>query len=215
MSSDDRAYRIVVRFEKDKERFVASVPELEVTGSGVTRAEAIAQAEEALDSRLQAVASGEPVPPPSDVLAPPEALSIKLSASAYRDLAYAASLDRISVEALATELIARGIGYRERAGAAPRRPIQARAPFDSAADPDAQPTQDPAQRPQPQRDDRGPPRGRQREGYRPDLDNQANFMDYVRNNEQGGGNRGGGNQGGGAPGGGGNQGGGGRNRGRR
>lgn len=210
--SDDRAYRVVVRFEKDREQFTASVPELGVSASGATRAEAIAQAEEAIDSRLQAVADGEPAPAPIDALAAAPDLTLKLSAGTYRDLAYLAGRDGVAIEALAHELIARGLGYREgMADAAPRERPRAPAPQQAqsqrphgARDPDAQPDFDPAQReraPQVRRDgggggDRG---RRQREGYRPDLDNQANFLEYARSLEKGSGQGvapGGGNQGG-------------------
>ncbi len=200
--SDERAYRVLVRFEKERELFTARVPELDVSGEGATRAEAIAKAEEALESRFQGLADGAKLPEPVDVLPAAPVLSLQLSAATHRDLAYLASQEGLTVEAFAQELIARGLGFREGANfgprreAAPARPQQPqRAQGGGPRDADAQPDVDPAQRGDrdrgpPRRDDRGPRRGR--EGYRPDLDNQANFLEYARSLEKGGGGGGGG-----------------------
>jgi predicted RNase H-like HicB family nuclease len=226
--SDERAYRVVVRFEKEREQFLARVPELDASGSGATRAEAIAQVEQAIESRLQAAADGASVPQPVDALAAAPALTLQLSAGTYRDLAYLASHDNMTVEALAAELISRGIGFREGARGGARGPRQGGAPSPQGQasqrpqrDEDAQPAIDPAQRPAAPRgndrggndrggNDRGPRRGRSGEGYRPELDDKANFLEYLRGLEKGGGGAGGGGGGGG-----GGPGGGGRNRGRR
>ncbi|MFO0723709.1 MAG: hypothetical protein U1E65_08015 [Myxococcota bacterium] len=194
--TDERAYRVVVRFDQD--HFVARVPELGLSAEGPSRAEAIAKLETAVEARIQAAADGEPLPPPIDTKEVSGTLELKLPQSIVRDLAFFAAQDGSSVEALAAALIARGLGAMD-GGRGQRRgppPREDRGPPPAAKDGEER---------QPVRNDhpgdRGNDRGgnrrdrRQREGYRPELDDKANFLEYLRGLDKGGGgggrNRGG------------------------
>jgi hypothetical protein len=187
--SDERAYRVVVRFDQD--HFTARVPELGLTAEGASRGEAITKVEAALAARVAGAADGEPLTPPIDAREVDGTVHLKLPQSIYRDLAFFAAQDNMPVDAFAGALIARGVGALD-GGRGQRRPA-ARAegePSDNA--------------------DRGPPRGndrgggdrdgnrrdRRREGYRPELDDKANFLEYLRGLDKGGGGGGGRNRGG-------------------
>jgi hypothetical protein len=189
--SDDRAFRILVGYNPDKERYWARVPELAIEVEGESRADAIGGAEKKIESLIEDAATGGgkiSAPVDSSIEAGP--ITLELAGPVRRDLEYQARLAKLSPEALAVQLLARALG----------------APGERAPAPRSQPTED---RPQHRsdnrdsdnrgnnRDDRGPPprqhqgggRGRPREGYRPELDNQADFLAYVRDSEKGRGGR--------------------------
>lgn len=186
--SDERAYRVVVRFDQD--HFTARVPELGLTAEGASRGEAITKVEAALAARVAGAADGEPLTPPIDAREVDGTVHLKLPQSIYRDLAFFAAQDNMPVDAFAGALIARGVGALD-GGRGQRRPAPRAEgePNDNA--------------------DRGPPRGndrggdrdgnrrdRRREGYRPELDDKANFLEYLRGLDKGGGGGGGRNRGG-------------------
>jgi predicted RNase H-like HicB family nuclease len=204
--SDDRAYRIIVAYDADKQNFAARIPELEVESRAATRAEAIAEAEIQIEQRIAgSLAENRPLPRPVDVAPAGGTLTVKIADALHRDLLHHARSNGMSAEEYAGQLIARAVGaldggrWRDRDRDQPsHRPQQA------PRDPDAQPQQ----RDDRNRDDRGGrrddrggggggnnrggPRGRQREGYRPELDDKANFLEYLRGLEKGGPGGGGG-----------------------
>lgn len=206
--TDERAYRVHLRFEAGGEKFVARAPELDLSADGPTRAEAIAKLEQEIEARIQAAAGGETLPPPVDVKPVKNTIEVKLSQSLARELEFQASQDGITPDALAAGLIARGLGALEGRGGGQRRrgPMPSQRPEPASAEDreDAQPAEDPRAREQSRdrgerrddRNDRGDRRGRggggdrRREGYRPELDDKANFLEYLRGLEKGGGGRG-------------------------
>ncbi len=160
----DRAYRIHVQFDPKSEGYAARVPELGLLVDGSSRAEALESAELEIETEIERrVTAGEDLPPPVEATDEPMQLELQLSGLLSRELRFHAGQQKIGVEALATQLIALGLGALEGGGQS-----EERAP---RADDD---------RRQNQR------RGRRREGYRPDMDNQANFLAYVREMEKGG-----------------------------
>jgi hypothetical protein len=209
--TDDRAYRVHVRFDAEAEKFHARAPELELSASGATRADALAALEADIESRFQALADGATLPRPVDAQTFSGELSVKLSQSLRRELAFIAREDGLTPEALAAELIARALGDHRRRGRGAPAPQPTPAPSADAQprDEDAQPgnTQRRDDR-GPRHDDRGPrgdgrgrggPRGgnggnggnagggndrRRGEGYRPELDDKANFLEYLRGLEK-------------------------------
>lgn len=177
--SDDRAYRIQVAYDEEKQRFVARVPELDLETEGENRTAAIVRAEKSIEERVeQAAVSGEKLPPPSDTTPIVGPLTLNLIGPVRRELEWQAKQAGVAVEVLASQLLAQTLGIssapppRARAEEAPRE----RGPRDGNS-----------------RDDRPPPRGGQgrgrREGYRPEMDNQADFLAYVRDMEKGRGGR--------------------------
>jgi hypothetical protein len=119
----------------------------------------------------------------------PPKLEIQLASPLYRDLSYQASLDGISAEELAKALLAHAIGSLEgrTGGARKSRPEETRGgprrDRPEARDERGNQRDDRGN----QRDDRGGGARRGREQYRPELDDKANFLEYLRNLEKGGG----------------------------
>jgi predicted RNase H-like HicB family nuclease len=181
--ADDRSYRVQLRFDAGDQTFTATVPELGLSATADTRAEATARIEEALEARVRdAAEQGETLPAPIDLRDVDGQLQLKVSATLHRELLYLAETSGMAVEVLASEMLASAVaesdGRRGRRGPPPARAAAPRAPVDE----DAQPSHN--ERP----DDRGRRGGnRRREGYQPELENQANFMEHLRNLERGGG----------------------------
>lgn len=169
--SDERGYRFIISF--DDEAYVARVPELGIEACGEDRARAAAAAEEALERAFEAAAVAEGGPPPP-ARAPNEAvtLHLKLAPLLAEDLETAAREMGLGREELATQILARELARL--AGAPVGRSHEREAP---------------AQRPR-KNDGGGRRRNRnRREGYRPEMDNQADFLAYVRDMEKGGNRR--------------------------
>jgi hypothetical protein len=181
--SVDRAYRVTISFDPERERFLARVPELGVEVDGESRAAAVEAAEAAVDARVEAAATGgQALPAPLDAAPPAADLTLTLAPTVHRELLHAAQAARLSPEQLAAQLLSHALGQRGAPGRA-RPQVQGE-------------EQGPARE---QDDRRGPPRGqdpgrggrRRQEGYRPDLDDKGHFLAYVRELEKGGGGRGG------------------------
>ena len=215
--ADDRAYRIHVLFDPEASAYRAVVPELDVEVEADTRGEAVEKAEAAIEAKVEAVATqGEALPPPVDVAAtPPGAVTLALAGPLYRELAFHAQRSGLTPDALALQLLAQAIGQLE--GRRPARPARAEAPERPA--PRVRPQEGDAQpRHHEERGRQGGGRGRgqgqggqgqggqgqggrggqgrgpgggRREGYRPEMENQADFLAYVRDMEKGGRGRGG------------------------
>lgn len=215
--ADERYYRVILSYDSEHERFTARLPELEVEGKGDSRADALTALEAAIEARVErAAVDGETLPTPLDEPPPALELSLTLAPAVARELQFQAGRAGLSVEALASQLVARGVGP----GPAPRRSAS---PSDVSDRPDRSGQSGRSGRPDgPGRsdasgeaagapgpgnraDDRGSQaprrhqknRRRRQEGYRPDMDDQANFLAYVRGMEKGGGGGRGGRGGGG------------------
>jgi len=178
--ADDRAYRVTLTWDADVGRFVAAVPELEVEAAGATRAEALESLESAVEVRVErAAVDGETLPPAVDAEPAPLDLRLKLAPGVARELRFRAHRAGMTVEALAQQIVAQSLGP----GAGARRSPPA--PQPEPAEP-TEPTEAPTKASSPPKR-----KGRRRrsEGYRPDIDDQANFLAYVRDMEKGGGRR--------------------------
>ncbi len=167
-------YRILVHFDASTEKFVAAVPELgEIKTEGKTRTEAIEKAEEAIESAIRNAAEQDtPLPPPMDRTEFSGELTVKISPSLHRELAFLATEDGMEPDQLAAELINTGIAIK----------TTGRLKTGSARSTT--------------RDDRGSG-GRRRSGRPPKknyhniMDDRAAFIEYVRSIDAGG-KRGGG-----------------------
>ena len=188
--ADDRAYRIIVQFDAEHERFRALVPELDVDTNGETRSEAIEAAEAAIDAKFEQTATeGDArLPAAVDLEAVDGELTVQLSEPLARELKYHADRSKMSVEALATQLLARSIGLLNVGLKPPPRPRNEK-PAEAAEGKEKEPQQERQQRGR-GRGGRGRGGGGRRgEGYRPEIEDQANFLAYVRDMEKGGGRR--------------------------
>ena len=188
--ADDRAYRILVQFDGDNERFHARVPELDVDATGETRAKALEAAEAAIEAKYENAATdgGKALPAPVDLQDVPGELTIQLSQALARELKYHADRSQMGAEALAEQLLVRSIGLLNVGLRPPPRP-RAEKPADSdKKDNDSHNERERGGG----RKGRGRGRGqggRRGEGYRPEIEDQANFLAYVRDMEKGGGRR--------------------------
>lgn len=188
-------YRAVVSFDSERKVFSARAPELEhCSGEGATRAEAIAKLEEEIDAQLANMLSHGSTPPRAvDEETFSGEITAKVSKLLHRDLAYQARSEGIELDHLVGELLAAAMESRRQhrgVRSGNTRPRDEQHPHDNVGN----------------RFEGG---GRQRGfGGRGNnahlLDDRANFIEYVRGLEQGGGQQGGGRFGGhGGPGGGG------------
>jgi predicted RNase H-like HicB family nuclease len=158
-------YRMIIAYSSEKEAFVARVPELpDCQVEAPTRGEVIAEMEQALEDRLQIMEQqGAEPPPPLEELEFDGELSLKVTPELHRDLAFLARSRNVELPTLLVELLTRAASQRW-SGGGKGRP----------------------------RHDRG---GRSREGqgqrYHDIMENRADFIEYVRGLDQGGGRPGG------------------------
>ena len=183
--AEDRAYRIQLAYQPDEETFLASVPELDVSAAGATRAEAIEKVESELEATFEkAAVDGEELPSPADLNTEAGQVEVELAAPLWRDLQYHAQAQGLEVNELAAQLLGRALGHlngrpRRRTKDGDAQPKEAR---------ESAPAEGNAKREGGGRrnnNNRNRNRGR-REGYRPDMDDQDNFLAYVRDQEKGG-----------------------------
>src|SRR5262249_34149547 len=104
--------------------FIARIPELvPCTGEGATRGEALLNMERELDALLQNLTdSGGRWPVAIDDLAADSGeLTLKVSRSLGRDLAFQAQVEGVELGQLAAEILAAGLEHRLRTGRPARR----------------------------------------------------------------------------------------------
>ena len=188
-------YRIMVNYDTNKKQFTATVPELgRVMATGETRADALEKAEEAIESAIRKAAEDEQtLPEPVDRSTYSGELTIKVSPSLHRELAFLAVEDGLEPMQLAAELVTTGISVKTAGRLRPAKGGDR----------------------QNRKDNRRSGRSHKKD-YHNIMDDRASFIEYVRNIGTGGGKRSGGGGGGGGGGSGGGGGGGrSRSRGRR
>lgn len=167
--ADDRAYRIQISFNPENETFLAKAPELDLETTGETRSDAISQLEEEIEARLIAAAEGDALPEPIDEEELETTFEVELAPVLVRDLNYYAHRTGISINDLVSQFITHGIGKLEGRIEAEKKATE---------------TSEPQEERQPRRRAGGRRRGR-RDGPRRDIDDQANFLEYVRDLERG------------------------------
>jgi predicted RNase H-like HicB family nuclease len=195
MSASPHNYRIVTSYDRERNLHVARVPELQsCQGEGPTRAEAIARAEQEIETQIDAIVQrGEAIPTavddqPAEQLAAP----LQISQTLARELAWQARADGVSSDQLAGELISLGLELRRGLRTAARE-AQSPAPLaprgreqnQGGQGRDQQGNQAPRGGPGP-RGERG--RGISGARYHGIMEDRANFIEYVRSleNDQGG-----------------------------
>lgn len=182
--ADDRAYRILVQYISESEAYQARSPELGVEAQGPTRAEAMAAVESAIEEMFEkAAVDGQKLPRPADLAEESVELTLPLSAPVWRDLEVHARAQGLEPDALALQLLARSLGQLEgRPSRRPRKEAPAKASGEGAS------SEEDAPKPE-KKESKGRRRGRsgrRGEGYRPEMENQADFLAYVRDQERGG-----------------------------
>src|SRR5262249_4716880 len=107
-------YRVVLSFDAERRLFVARAPELEhCSGEGTTRAEAIGRVEEEIEAQIQNLqAHGASPPPAVDEESFTGDLSVKVSKTLHRDLAWQARVEGVEAEQLVGELLAAALSER-------------------------------------------------------------------------------------------------------
>jgi predicted RNase H-like HicB family nuclease len=158
----------MVVYDSEKEKFVASVPELEnLKVMGDTRAEALSKAEEEVEKAFRKAAEDNtPLPPPVDGAEYSGEVSINISPTLHKNLIFMAAQEGIDLDQLASELLSSALAERSLI-----KSVQRRSPKEG-------------QKREGRRDRR--PRG---DRYFNIMDDKASFIDYVRSLEPGGGGR--------------------------
>jgi predicted RNase H-like HicB family nuclease len=170
-------YRMIVSYLGSKQVYVAQAPELpSCQAEGTTRSEAMAKLEVEMAAQVENMQTkGVEIPSPVEDLEFDGNLTLKVSPALHRDLAFMAKADAVEMDVLLTEMLAREVSQHW-GGAGRGRP----------------------------RDGRSRPQEGQGSRYHNIMENRADFIEYVRSLDTGGGHgRGGGRRGGGGGGGGG------------
>jgi len=159
---EHRMYRIIVRFDAETEQFCAGAPELDLQATAPSREEALSM----LDATVvEYLAEAEGAPEPRDAEKAENRLSLELSSTLARELAFFARSEGVDVATLAHELLAEALV---------RRTGFARGGYQGGQGK--------------RRDNRGPRpdgRGVSRERYHDIMENKASFLEYVRGLENG------------------------------
>jgi predicted RNase H-like HicB family nuclease len=163
-------YRILVVYDSAKEKFVASVPELDnLKVTGETRAEALSKAEEEVENAFRKAAEeSAELPPPVDGVEYSGEISAKISPSLHRNLIFVTAQEGIEIDQLVSELLSSALAERSLIKSVQRRPARE------------------GHKREGRRDRR--PRG---DRYFNIMDDKASFIEYVRSLEPGGGGSGG------------------------
>lgn len=165
-------YRILMSYDPERKVFTARAPELEhCSAEGATRSEAITRVEEEIDAQVRnMLASGSNPPSSVDEQVYSGEVALKLSRELHRDLVWQAHSEGVEVNQLASELFAAALEQR-RQGRSPRsgNRQQGEQHFNG-------------------NHGGGRPQGRFGGQHYPGImDDRANFIEYVRGLEQGGG----------------------------
>ncbi|NOZ85565.1 MAG: type II toxin-antitoxin system HicB family antitoxin [Deltaproteobacteria bacterium] len=169
------AYRMLVLYEAESEKWKVTVPEIPgFAVLGATRSEVVQAAEEELERHIdQLRLSGMEVPPPVDEEDFGTELTIELSSSLHKELAFQARWEKCELPELIVQLLTEGL-YRRRSGRAEHHTRQ------------------------PRGEDRGRERDYSRRGrnsgnsarYQQVMYDGASFREYVRSIEPAGGRKG-------------------------
>jgi predicted HicB family RNase H-like nuclease len=155
-------YRILLSYQNEKERFIARIPELDVSAEASTRAEALAKAEEALETAFRKAAEdGTEMPPPIDDSEFSGKLEIQVSPSLHRELTFLASQEGVEFNQIASEILSSAVASRTKSRQRPQQPAR----------------EGNAQRERTDDHHRPHRRGNQ---YFNIMDDRAQFLEYVR-----------------------------------
>ena len=180
--ADERTYRLLVKVNPETEKFTAEVPEMGIEVIAETRVDAVDEAEKEIESKIaEAAGGGEPVPEPSDVSAEAQPITLSLVGPLHRDLLFHAKAAGMEPNELANQLLCHALGSL----------VGRRQPRPKAAEGEERRENRGDREEGNSHHGRGKRRGRYRkEGYRPDLDDKANFLEYLRGLDRSGGGRG-------------------------
>jgi predicted RNase H-like HicB family nuclease len=178
----EQKYRIIIGFDPEKECYVARAPELEECRVEAETAEAALVAlNEEIEAQIDNIqAAGGKIPMPLVEETFSGEVTIKISKTTHRELAWVARLEELPEEQIASELFQAALAYR-----LSQRPRQGRPNAQGGNRSDSQGQKG---------DSRG--RGRARQGggrgpgqgrYHEIMDDRANFIEYVRGLENAGG----------------------------
>ncbi|MBX2814316.1 MAG: hypothetical protein KTR25_21080 [Myxococcales bacterium] len=186
--ADDRAYRVLIQYIPEASSFVAQSPELDLKAEASSRAEAIDSLEKEIEATIQKAANNEEkLRPPIDVASESGEVTLRLSAPLWRDLQVHAEAQKLNPEELAIQILSRGLGHMDGRRRRPARENQPTPPTPETDTNERSPTESTPKQERKEGARQNNRRGRRRrEGYRPDIEDQANFLAYVRDQERGG-----------------------------
>lgn len=174
-------YSIETHFDSGSGHFTGGILEFpELRAQGPNREVVMADLEAQLGQKLENVRrSGSDFPEPIFGKRYPDTLQINISQTLYRQLDRLSRYEKIALDKLVCELLSRAIERRESRGGGERRPLPPNQGNQGHRH------QHPNHRHRNQRPNNHSMRGR---GYHESLQNKENFMEYVRNLENRGGN---------------------------
>jgi predicted RNase H-like HicB family nuclease len=176
----EQKYRVVIGFDPEKECYVARAPELEECSAEGENAEAaLAALHQEIDAQVTNIReAGGQVPAPLVEEDFSGEVTLKISKTMHRELAWLARLEELPEEQIASELFQAALIYR-----LSQRPGRGRqdGPRESKGN-----TQGDRER-SGNRGRRDGGRGQGQGRYHQIMDDRANFIEYVRGLEQGGG----------------------------
>ena len=175
-------YRVHLSFDPDRSVYQARVPELEhCAAEGSTRAEAIQNVEDEIDAQLANMLSHGATPPRSvDEETFSGEIVAKVSRTLHRDLVFQSRQDGVDLEHFVGEILSAGLEARRQTRGG--RSAQGGAGRTEGRHHDNDSIGNRSE---------GRRGGFGRGGYNPNMEDRANFIEYVRNLDAGG-NRGGG-----------------------
>lgn len=112
-------YRMLIKFDKENEKYVIEIPELvgfeKIEAS--TREEAMEIADHKIQEHIRDFENRqEQAPEPLDIEETSGQLFLHLSPMLYRDLIFQSKIEKVPIEELAKEILARGIEIRKSGG---------------------------------------------------------------------------------------------------
>jgi len=183
----EQKYRVVIGFDPEKECYVARAPELEeCSAEADTAAAALTALNEEIEAQVVNIReAGGKVPTPMVEADFSGEVTLKISKTMHRELAWLARLEELPEEQIASELFQAALSYRLSQN--PRRG-NPNAQGGNRHDSQGRPGEGQGQG----APGRGRSRGRQGGGpgqgrYHQIMDDRANFIEYVRGLEQSGG----------------------------
>ena len=162
-----KQYRIVIKQDKESKKFIGEVPELpECKVEGESWEEVLTLLNDSIEAKLNSL---EYPPTPIDEVEWDGKLTLSLSKSLYRELAFLAKYDEVTPEELAAELISEGMGRRYGGHRFYRNPKQ-RKDYNNHNNNNNYRRKD---------------KRMSKSEYYNIMENKADFLEYVRNLEKG------------------------------
>ncbi|MBU1220156.1 type II toxin-antitoxin system HicB family antitoxin [Myxococcota bacterium] len=107
---ESKHYRIVIKFDAEKQKFIGNVPELD---GCIAEGDSYEEVAGLLDTSINSILEKwDNAPEPIDTTDFINKISIEISSALYRDLVFLAKNDEVEPEVIAAEILSEGISRR-------------------------------------------------------------------------------------------------------